>query len=150
MKKIIYILFLSFTFFNSYAQEKNNLFIDKGIFTKIFNVKDISYPADDFLTINVFYEMGEKAPWGKSESIISYRYLGIDNQTIRIERTENDKIFGINTCELFFKIENTKPTEITLIGQRSQINPLLIKLQIEVTNNYIKAKYLGQLPKYVD
>ena len=46
--------------------------------------------------------------------------------------------------------KNGKPTEITLIAQRSQKNPLLIKIQVNASNNFIKTKYLGDLPVYID
>ena len=67
MKKLLLVLFLALSLIvevNAQENKASLLYIQRGTFTEIINVDNISYPADDFINVNVFYEMGEKAPFG--------------------------------------------------------------------------------------
>ncbi|GEP52809.1 hypothetical protein FNO01nite_34810 [Flavobacterium noncentrifugens] len=132
------------------AQKGKISYIKKDTFTKIISINEIGNHGDDFMTINVFNGELDKVQWGSAINITSYRYLGVDSQNnLHIQRNEhNYTLKDEDVCELIFKLDSTKPTEITLIAQRSQKNPLLIKIQVEATNNFIKAKYLGELTVY--
>ena len=135
-----------------FSQENSKSYIQKDVYTKIITVYELSYPSEDIMSINVFKGEIDKVQWGSAISIISYRFLGIDNQNnLHIQRTEKDYVFKKeDVCELIFKLELNKPTDIVLIGQRSQLKPLLIKIQVEVENNFIKSKYLGDFPTYTE
>ena len=142
MKKslLIFTVLLLVTTLNLFGQNKKN-YIDRGVFTKIISIDSIAYHGDDILTVNVFYKMGEKIPWGNSETIISYRYLGIDtDNNLLIQRNQDD-----DTCILTFALDSNNFGTITLIGQRSQKNPLLIKLKVSCSNNQIITEYIGKL-----
>jgi hypothetical protein len=100
--------------------------------------------ADDIVNVHLFYKMGTTIPWGTSSSIVSYRYLGVDNNhNLHILRKEKDDF-----CNLIFELNTENSGEITLIGQRAQKEPLLIKLKVKATNSGIDIQYLGDLPIY--
>lgn len=141
---------LLFMFFGVLAQEKiEDLYLDSEGFPKVIVVSSISYHAQNMLTLNVYKKLEGIAENKDIAFFVSYKYLGIDNQTLRLQREElNCTTKEKDICNLYFKIDQTKPTEITLIGQEFYKGSL-IKLQIEATNNFIKTKYIGNLPKYV-
>jgi hypothetical protein len=123
---------------------ERTLYIKRDTFTKIVSIESEMNHADDFVNVNVFYKMGRTIPWGASTSIISYRYLGIDNNhNLHIMRKEGNDI-----CNLIFQMNADNSGEITLIGERSQKEPLLIKLKVKATNSGIHIQYLGDLPVY--
>jgi hypothetical protein len=142
------ILFLFYQNIN--AQEV--LYIKKDTFTKIVAVNENSNHGDDFLRVNVFYGEFDKVKWGSAITITSYTYLGVDSQNnLHVRKTENDfTLKKEDSCKLIFKLDQNKPTEITLVAQKGQRVPLLIKVQVEAGNNFIKTKYLGDLPKYIE
>lgn len=131
-----------------YAQERTHeSYLDLIGSPKIVYVYPNTFAGRDFITIMVYSEIKGNVAKDHQGSI-SYRYLGIDNQTIRLQRTE--KFFDEHdTCDLFFKLDSEKPTEITLISQKSFAGNV-VKLQIEASNNGIKTKYIGDLPKYIE
>ena len=133
-----------------YSQERTyEMYLDLNGSPKIVYVYPNTYVGRDFITIMVYYEMNGNVAKDDQGSI-SYRYLGIDNQTIRLQRSEINTALGkLDTCELFFKLDTEKPTEITLISQKNY-DGNIIKLQIEASNNGIKTKYTGDLPKYIE
>jgi hypothetical protein len=132
-----------------YAQERTSeSYLDLIGSPKIVSVYPNTYAGRIFIYISVYSEMKGNVTENFQGSI-SYRYLGVDNQTIRLLRTEKKYVGGSNTCELFFKLDSEKPTEITLISQED-FDGNVIKLQIEASNNGIKTKYIGDLPKYVE
>jgi hypothetical protein len=98
--------------------------------------------------------MGQKVPWEKSQSNISYRYLGIDSQNnLHLERVQVDfdstnvkANSSRDICKLIFALDANRTADITLIGQRSRND--LIKIHIEASNNGTITKYLGSLPVY--
>lgn len=142
MKKseLILTVLLLVTTLNSFSQSEKK-YIDRGVFTKIISIDSVAYHGDDILTVNVFYEMGEKIPWGNSKTIVSYRYLGIDTENnLLLQRKQDD-----DTCILTFALDSNNFGTITLIGQRSQKNPLLIKLKVSCSNNQILTEYIGAL-----
>ena len=148
LKLFFFILFLCYQNINS----QEIIYIKKDTFTKIVSVIQNSNHGDDFVRVNVFYGELDKVKWGSAINITSYTYLGVDSQNnLHVQKTENDYTLKTkDVCELIFKLEQNKPTEITLIAQRGQRIPLLIKVQVEAGNNFIKTKYLGDLPIYVE
>ena len=144
-------LILFFIFQNVNAQ-RESLYIKKDSFTKIISITENSNHSDDIVRLNVFYEEFDKVKWGSAIAIISYRYLGVDSQNnLHLQKTENNYTLNtVDVCELIFKLDQNKPTEITLTGQKGQKVPLLIKIQVEAGNNFIKTKYLGDLPAYIE
>ena len=151
MKTKLFILTcLLLAFVSLYAQERTEeSYLDLKGSPKIVYVYPNTYVGRDFITIMVYSEMQGNVT-KDHQGTISYRYLGIDDQTIRMQRTENNSILGKHdTCDLFFKLDSEKPTEITLISQKDY-DGNVIKLQIEVSNNGIKTKYIGDLPKYIE
>jgi hypothetical protein len=142
------ILFTTLSISQCFAQE-NALYIKRGVFTKVLSVSSNTNHGDNILIVNVFYQIGQKVPWGKSQTIISYRYLGIDNQNnLHLQREQSGENFPTVICTLIFALDANKAADITLIAERSQKEPLLIKLHIEANNNGITTKYLGNLPLY--
>ena len=150
MKTKLFILAcLLITTVSLYAQERElESYIDLIGSPKIVYVYPNTYVGRDFITISVYSEMkGNVAE--RHQGSISYRYLGIDNQTIRMQRTEKNSILReLDICELSFKLDSEKPTEITLISQKD-FDGSVIKLQIEASNHGIKTKYIGDLPEYI-
>jgi len=132
--------------------QKEHLYIKKDSFTKVVSVAEISNHGDDFVNVNTFYGSLDKVNWGSATTIISYTYLGVDSQNnLHVRKTENNETLNSkDVCELVFRLEQNKPTEITLTGQKGQRNPLLIRIQVEAGNHFIKAKYLGDLPAYIE
>jgi len=125
-------------------------YIKRGTFTKIVTIKSKANHADDFLTVNVFFEMGKTIQWEESTVNISYRYLGIDNHhNLHIMRIQHDDVTnGDDVCNLIFEMNADNSGEITLIGQRPLKELLLIKLQVKATNSGLQTQYLGDLPVY--
>ena len=152
MKKLLLLLIFLISIQNINAQNEKTSYIKKDTFTKVITINENGNHGDDFMTINVFYGELDKVQWGNATTITSYRYLGVDSQNnLHIKRREyNYNLKSEDECELIFKLDQNKPTEITLIAQRSQKNPLLIKIQVNASNNFIKTKYLGDLPVYID
>lgn len=149
MKKslLILIVLLLVTNLNLFSQNKKH-YIDRGVFTKIVSVSSVSNHGDDILNVNVFYKMGEKVSWGESNTIISYKYLGIDNDNnLLLEREQYDED-RTDKFILTFALDSNNSGIITLIGQRSQKNPLLLKLKVSCSNNQIITEYLGKLPDF--
>lgn len=104
------------------------------------------------MTINVFAGELNKVKWENTITNTSYRYLGIDSDNnLHIERKElNHLLNKEDVCQLIFKTDLNKPTQITLTAQKSLKAPLLITIQVEAGNKSIKTKYLGDLPFYND
>ncbi len=158
-KQLIFTLFILFTLLNflKVSAQNNNTYIKRGqFFTKTVNVKSISNHGDDIVNVNVFSNAGKKIEWGTARTIISYTYLGIDNQhNLHLQREETDfqseetdDNLPSNISNLIFALDTNKSGDITLIGERSLKEPLLIKIHVEASNNFIKIKYLGDLPVY--
>ena len=151
IRKTLY-LFIAFTlllFFKASSQN-NNIYIQRDVFTKVINVSPIANHGDDIININVFYKVGKKIEWSTVNRIISYTYLGVDNQNnlhIQTRETKSD-LSTSNIYNLVFALDSNKSGDITLIGERSQRQPLLIKIHVEANNDFIKIKYLGDLPVY--
>lgn len=154
MKKLLLLVILLISIQNINGQNEETSYIKKDTFTKVITINENGNHGDDFMTINVFYGELEKVQWGNATTITSYTYLGVDSQNnLHIKRREREYNYSLKSedeCELIFKLDLNKPTEITLIAQRSQKNPLLIKIQVNASNNFIKTKYLGDLPVYID
>lgn len=151
MKKKLFILTcLLIATVTLYAQKQiYDSYLDLNGSPKIVYISPNIYVGSDFITIIVYNKMAGNKGEGHTGTI-NYRYLGIDNQTIRLQRTESNSILReSDTCELFFKLDSEKPTEITLISQKNS-DGNVIKLQIEASNNGIKIKYIGDLPKYIE
>lgn len=148
--KFIFILIILFSQ-KSFAQNKTD-YIKKGVFTQIVSITDVCNHADTFVSFNVFRGELDKVTWGNAVYIISYRYLGIDSQNnLHVLRIENNySLQKEDRCELIFKLDINRPTEITLLSQNSLKIPFSIKVQVEATNNFIKTKYIGELPIYND
>ena len=152
MKKLLLLLIFLISIQNINAQNEKTSYIKKDTFTKVITINENGNHGDDFMTINVFYGELDKVQWGNATTITSYRYLGVDSQNnLHIKRREyNYSLKSEDECELIFKLDQNKPTEITLIAQKKKKNPLLIKIQVNASNNFIKTKYLGDLPVYID
>ena len=113
MKTKLFILTcLLITTVSLYAQDwETESYLDLKGTPKIVYVYPNTYVGRDFITIMVYSEMKGNVGEGYQGSI-NYRYLGIDNQTIRLQRTEKNTILReSDTCELFFKLDSEKPTE---------------------------------------
>lgn len=151
MKKIFLYCFVLLMSTFCYCQNRIS-YINKSIFTTIVTVTESTFPADNLITVNVFNGSLDKVEWGNAISIISYKYLGIDNQNnLHIRRIDsNYSIKKTDECDLIFKLNSEGQGEITLIGQTSLKEPLPIHLKIEATNNFLKSKYFGNLPLYVE
>jgi hypothetical protein len=101
------------------------------------------------LTVRIFSEVDKVEKDENCKAVVTYKYLGIDNNTLRIEREELEAQHGKKeTSQLFFKLNKNRSIEITLIGQEYWEGSL-IKLRVEATNNYIKVNYIGELPRFI-
>ena len=135
--------------FGKASAQSNIFYIKKGVFTNLIGVSPITNHGDDIINVNVFYKMGDKVEWGTAQTIISYRYLGVDNQNnLHLQREQTKDNASSDICNLTFALDANKSGDITLIGERSQKEPLLIKLHVEANNDFIKTKYIGNLPLY--
>ncbi|MBD3582745.1 hypothetical protein [Flavobacterium selenitireducens] len=145
-----YIYLLGVLFFATLLQAQSTSYIHKKGKTSIVTVNAETYPGDDFLRVNSFRGEVDKVEWADATNIVEYTFLGWDGQTLFVKRTENDHVMNRKEVdELRFRIESGKPNEITLIGQAGQKEPLPVKVQVEVSNNGLKAKYLGALPLHL-
>jgi len=147
--KSISLLFIAFLFSIqlSYSQSYKS-YIDKSSIYTLFSVQETVYAADDILNITIFNS--KSVNYGDIWKSDCYTYLGIDSQNnLHILKKEgNNKTEKL--CELIFKIDPSKPSEIILNGHKDIKFPLLIKLQITVSQNYIQIKYLGDVPAYIE
>ena len=150
MHQTIYLIMLFTVFSFGRASAQDNIFyIEKGVFTNLIGLSPTTHHGDDIVNINVFYKMGDKVDWGTAQTIISYRYLGVDSQNnLHLQREQIKDNASSDICNLTFALDANKSGDITLIGKRSQKEPLLIKIHVEADNNFIKTKFLGNLPLY--
>jgi hypothetical protein len=144
MKRAIILIVIIIALLPRVSLAETILYIKRDTFTTIVGIKTKVNHADDIVNVHLFYKMGTTIPWGTSSSIVSYRYLGVDNNhNLHILRKEKDDF-----CNLIFELNTENSGEITLIGQRAQKEPLLIKLKVKATNSGIDIQYLGDLPIY--
>jgi hypothetical protein len=151
MKKILFFCLFLLTCSITNGQD-NKIYIDRGSFTKVLSISPITHHGDAILTVNVFQQkVDQEIPWGEATTIVTYRYLGIDAQNnLHLEREETSEYVGDNNSNLIFGLNSTNSDTLTLIGQRAQKDPLLIKLKVEASNNQISSKYLGDLNLFKD
>lgn len=129
---------------------ETKIYIQRNTFTKVVSISPIAHHGDGILTVNTFYDMGKKIPWGEASTIVTYRYLGVDNQhNLYLEKKESHDLVDLNIrSELVFSLNSNNSGIITLIGQSAQKKPLHLLLKIDANNNRIITKYLGNLPEY--
>jgi len=121
---------ISYLFVTSTTHAERTHYIKKGaVFTQVISIENEVNHGDDIMNIGTFYEPGSKIHWGDQENIVSYRYLGIDNDNnLYILREECDlKIDEEDKCSLIFKLNSYQTGIVILIGKRSQKTPVLIK-----------------------
>lgn len=152
MSKILYLAtLLALGCVSKSIGQESGLYIKRDVFTKLISVSSNTNHGDDILTVNVFDKIGDKIPWGKALTVVSYRYLGLDNQNnLHLQRRQSGDNSPPDICNLIFALDNNRSAEITLIAENSQKVPLLIRLLVEANNNGVRTKYLGNLPSYLE
>ena len=141
---------ISYLFVTSTTHAETTHYVMKEeSFTQIISIENEVYHGDNIMEIGLFYEPGSKITWGDQELIISYRYLGIDNDNnLYILKSRWQRRGEEDEYSLIFKLNSYQTGVILLAGLSSQKNPVLIKLEVIATNLGIQVKYLGSLPEY--
>lgn len=146
------LLILVFVFFLSEKSDAQSeiLYIKKDVISQVLKVNQVTYPGDNILTVNMFYELGEKIPWGETLRNSTYKYLGVDNgHNLHLEKIDHKSDSDeTDRSRLVFGLDENNKGNITLVSFSSLKEPVLIKLEVEANNNDIKIRYLGEFIEY--